>query len=138
MMMSIRPLPAPVAAFVRFAISGGGIAFIAVATYYVCAMPLHLPPLLANLIAYLVQLVIGYQVHRIYSFGQVRMDRAGMARYLLLSLSALAMNSLWVWGLTDLAGFARWTPIVPMVAVTPIITFLVARHWVFVPRPAAV
>lgn len=134
----IRPLPPLSAAFARFAISGGGVALVAVATYYLCAVPLALPPLLANLIAYLTQLVVGYQAHRLFSFRQQRRDAASMVRYAIMSVGAFGLNSLWVWALTDLAGLARWTPIVPMVALTPLITFALARYWVFVDRDGTV
>lgn len=135
MLRSLPPLPA---AFARFAISGGGVALVAVATYYLCAVPLALPPLLANLIAYLTQLVVGYQAHRIFSFRQQRRDRASMIRYALMSVGAFALNSLFVWALTDLAGLPRWTPIVPMVALTPLVTFALARYWVFADRDGPV
>lgn len=119
------------AAFVRFAINGGGVALVAVATYYLCAVILGWAPLLANFTAYVTQLVLGYQMHRIYSFRQGGANFASMARYILMSVSAFALNSLWVWLLTGLLGLASWAPIILMVAATPVMTFIVARHWVF-------
>ena len=118
----------------RFVLGGGVVAVVTVATYWVLAVPLGVAPLLANLIAYLTQLVLGYHVHRVFSF------KAGPAtgrlgerplRYMLASIGAFALNSVWVWLLTGLAHWPAWTPIIPMVIATPVVTFLVNRHWVF-------
>ncbi|WP_336968247.1 GtrA family protein [Sphingobium aromaticiconvertens] len=119
------------AAFLRFAINGGGVALVAVATYCLCAIILGWAPLLANFVAYLTQLVLGYQMHRVYSFRQSDAHFPGIVRYLVMSVAAFALNSLWVWLLTGLLGWANWTPIIMMVAATPVMTFVVARHWVF-------
>ncbi|CAD7341531.1 GtrA family protein [Sphingomonadales bacterium 56] len=119
------------AAFLRFAVNGGGVALVAVTTYYLCAVLLEWTPLLANFVAYATQLALGYQMHRLYSFGQSGASFSSMARYVVMSVAAFALNSLWVWLLTAILGLASWTPIILMVAATPIMTFLVARYWVF-------
>lgn len=125
-------------AFVRFAISGGGVAVVAVATYYLCAVSIGMAPLAANLVAYLIQLMLSYEAHRRFSFRQQRANRKSIAGYCILSLGALGLNSLWVWLLTDVAGQARWTPIMPMVAVTPLVTFAIARRWIFISARAPI
>ncbi len=119
------------AAFLRFAINGGGVALVAVATYYMCAVLLGWAPLLANYVAYTTQLALGYQMHRLYSFRQSNINFPSMVRYLVMSVAAFGLNSLWVWLLTGRLGLASWTPIILMIAATPFMTFLVARHWVF-------
>jgi putative flippase GtrA len=119
------------ATFLRFAVNGGGVALVAVATYCLCAVLLGWAPLLANFVAYATQLALGYQMHRLYSFRQSSTNFFSMARYLVMSVAAFALNSLWVWLLTAILGLASWTPIILMVAATPIMTFLVARYWVF-------
>jgi putative flippase GtrA len=118
-------------AFARFALNGAGIALVAIGTYGAGIGWLGLSPLAANLLAYLTQLAVGYQVHRLFSFARAPMTRASMIRYALLSVSAFLLNTLWVWLLTHMARLPAWTPVIPMVAVTPIATFLLARHWVF-------
>lgn len=120
-------------AAVRFVISGGLAALAAVGTYYVCAVMLGLAPLLANLLAFILQFGISYQLHRVFSF-KVDVDlRDSMSRYVVVSLSAFGLNTIWVWLLTDALALAPWTPIVPMIAVTPCITFFASRHWAFTP-----
>jgi putative flippase GtrA len=119
------------AAFVRFAINGGGVALVAISTYFLCAVAIGMPPLYANALAYTVQLVLGYHVHRVYSFGQPRTNLSSIVRYMALSISAFMLNSFWVWMATGLCHLPAWTPIMPMVAITPLMTFLVGRQWVF-------
>lgn len=119
------------ATFLRFAFNGGGAALVAIATYYLCAAILSFEPLWANFVAYITQFAFGYQMHRAYSFRRSSPNFSSMARYLVMSIAAFALNSVWVWLLTALLGLPIWTPIVPMVAATPIMTFFVARHWVF-------
>ena len=128
-------------AAVRFALGGGVVALVSVAVYWLLATPLGVAPLLANVVSSLTHLALGYNVHRIFSF------KAGPAaggpaerplRYGLAWLGAFALNSLWVWLLTGLAEWPAWTPIVPMVLVTPVATFWVNRRWVFAGGPARI
>jgi putative flippase GtrA len=118
-------------AFTRFAISGGIAACIAVAVYVACAVVMPFAPLTANLLSYVAQLGVSYQLHRSVSFAGARGGLRSMTRYGALSLAAFACNSLWVWILTHGLRWPAWTPLVPMIAVTPVMTFLLARHWVF-------
>lgn len=118
---------------VRFVVSGGLAAVAAVGTYYLCAVTLAIAPLLANLIAFAVQFGISFQLHRLFSF-KVTVNLIGsISRYVIVSLIAFLLNTLWVWLLTDPLALAPWTPIVPMVFVTPCITFFASRNWVFTP-----
>lgn len=119
-------------AAVRFVISGGVAAVAAVGTYALCAVVLGVPPLLANLIAFVLQFGVSYQLHRVFSFKVDVSLRASMTRYVVVSLSAFGLNTIWVWLLTGALGLAAWTPIVPMIVVTPCLTFLASRHWAFV------
>lgn len=128
-------LPATLA---RFALSGGGVAIVAVFTYHICATILGIAPLVANLVAYLVQFMLGYHWHRTFSFAHGPADGAGRARYCATSLGAFGLNSLWVWILAYRLSCPPWTPIIPMVTVTPLVTFCLARYWVFPPRDGAV
>lgn len=118
---------------IRFVISGGVAAVAAVGTYTLCAVVLGLAPLLANLLAFILQFGLSYQLHRAFSFKVDVNLRASMSRYVVVSLSAFALNTAWVWLFTDPLGLAAWTPIVPMIVVTPCVTFLASRHWAFTP-----
>ena len=42
-----------------------------------------------------------------------------------------ALNSLWVWLLYTHLDLGRAAPIAPMLCVTPVVTFVLNRQWVF-------
>jgi hypothetical protein len=46
-------------------------------------------------------------------------------------LSGLVCNLIWVQLLVHIMAAPDWTPIVPMVFVTPALTFAINRSWVF-------
>jgi hypothetical protein len=49
----------------------------------------------------------------------------------LVSLTGLLCNLFWVELLVHLMRAPDWTPVVPMIAVTPGLTFAINRWWVF-------
>jgi len=121
----------PANAALRFVISGGLAALVAIGTYYAAAVVCGISPYLANLIAFALQFGVSYWLHRAFSFNVKAEVFGSMSRYALLSVLAFAINTGWVWLLTHALALTAWTPILPMVAVTPCITFFVARYWVF-------
>jgi hypothetical protein len=48
-----------------------------------------------------------------------------------VSLISLGLNSFWVWLLTEPFRLSPAWPIVPMLFVTPLVTFTLNRQWVF-------
>lgn len=129
--MSILTGSSPWQAFTRFAISGGLAACVAIMAYTLCAVLIGWSPLIANLLSYLAQLGVSYHLHCRFSFGITHGGMGSMARYAMLSVGAFACNSLWVWVCTHRLGLPAWTPLAPMIFVTPLMTFLLARYWVF-------
>jgi putative flippase GtrA len=125
---------AAAAQLVRYVIIGGLITALGAAIYYGCAEFLGIEPLLANLIAFIVGVIIGYVAHSQVSFrGHGERDdltRTG-GRFIAVNLFGLSLNSFWVWSLVHWANGPNWWPIVPMVFVTPLATFLMHRHWTF-------
>ncbi|MEC3910805.1 GtrA family protein [Sphingobium sp. CR2-8] len=121
-------------AFTRFAISGGLAACVAIIVYAACAMMMGLHPQVANLLAYIAQLGVSYRLHRSFSFADAQSGAGSIARYCALSLGAFACNSLWVWICTRGLHWQPWTALLPMIFATPLVTFLLARHWVFAKR----
>lgn len=118
---------------VRFVLVGGFVTVLGVGTYLAAAYA-GVVPLVANLLAYLVAMAVGYVLHSRVSFrghGSRADPARRTARFVAVSLVSLALNSLWVWGLTGPAGGALWWPVVPMVLVTPVVTFALNRRWVF-------
>jgi putative flippase GtrA len=125
---------AAAAQLVRYVIIGGLITALGAAIYYGCAEFLGIEPLIANLIAFIVGVIIGYVAHSQVSFrGHGERDdlaRTG-GRFIAVNLFGLSLNSFWVWSLVHWAQGPNWWPIVPMVFVTPLATFLMHRHWTF-------
>lgn len=88
----------------------------------------------ANICGYLVAMTSGYLLHSKWSFrGHGAQASKTTWRFFVVSLVSLGINSLFVWILTDdamLAG-AWWWPLIPILFVTPLITFALNRIWVF-------
>jgi putative flippase GtrA len=119
---------------VRFGVSGGIATLLGALAYWVPATFLGVPPLVANLFNYLVAVASGYVLHSRWSFrGHGERDNAlrTTGRFFLVSLVSLGLNSLWVWLLTGLLEGPTWWPLVPMIFVTPAVTFALNRQWVF-------
>ena len=116
----------------RFLISGGLVTALGVGVYGLSALVFKLHPQVANLLAYGAAVSTGYLMHSRWSFrNHGRRSRITMVKFFVVSLVSLSLNSLWIAILTDLLGLSPAWPMVPMVCVTPIVTFLLNRYWVF-------
>jgi len=118
---------------VRFLISGGIVTLLGIGVYAAVALGVGWHPQLANLLAYATAMATGYLLHSRWSFrdhGQER-DRGTLGRFVTVSLISLALNSLWVWILTGPLRLSPAWPILPMLFVTPVVTFTLNRAWVF-------
>lgn len=124
---------------VRFGLTGGFVTLLYAAIYgLVGEAPLPLPPnrhlQVANLCGYLVAVAIGYLMHSRWSFrGHGRRDDVGRttSRFFIVSLISLALNAFWTWLLAAEFEWGRYTPLIPICFVTPIVTFTLNRRWVF-------
>ena len=117
----------------RFLISGGIVTALGVGVYAVVAVGLRWHPQLGNFLAYAVAMATGYVLHSRWSFKDHGGERTGGTgvRFVIVSLISLGLNSFWVWLLTEpLALHPAW-PILPMLFVTPLVTFTLNRQWVF-------
>ena len=128
---------------IRFGIAGGittglyALVYWPIATY----MPhlLHVTrgawPMAGNVLGYLAAMLSGYWLHSSWSF-RGHGERGDLARtggrFFAVSLVSFVVNSVWVWGLTGpwLHG-PTWWPLVPILFVTPLISFALNRFWVF-------
>ena len=117
----------------RFIISGAIVTALGVGVYAVVALLLRWHPQLGNFLAYVVAMATGYLMHSRWSFrdhGGERTHRTKV-RFVLVSLASLALNSFWVWLLTEPLELSPAWPILPMLFVTPAVTFILNRQWVF-------
>ncbi|WP_294013824.1 GtrA family protein [Sphingomonas sp.] len=116
----------------RFLISGALVTILGVAVYALVAVALRWHPQLGNLLAYLVAMATGYVMHSRWSFRDHGQRTKGTAvRFVVVSLISLGLNSLWIALVTGPLGLGPEWPILPMLFVTPAVTFLLNRHWVF-------
>jgi len=119
---------------VRYGATGLLITALGAALYWVTATLLGVAPLLANVLAYAFCVALGYVLHSRWSFrGHGRRDNPARttSRFFLVSLVSFGLNSLFVWLLTGPMGGPTWWPVVPMLFVTPFVTFALNRRWVF-------
>ena len=116
----------------RFIISGVIVTALGVAVYALVALVLRWHPQLGNLLAYLVAMATGYVMHSRWSFrDHGRRTRATGVKFVIVSLISLGLNSFWVWLFTGPLELSPAWPILPMLFVTPAVTFFLNRQWVF-------
>ena len=78
--------------------------------------------------------VVSYVTHGSFSFrGHGDRDRhhIRLARFLVVNVLGFAVNQLFVWLLVIELGGPNWWPVIPIVFVTPLLTFALHRRWVF-------
>jgi putative flippase GtrA len=117
----------------RFVVSGAFVTALGVAVYAIVALVLRWHPQLGNFLAYVIAVATGYFMHSQWSFkghGAERTHRTRL-RFVVVSLISYALNSFWVWLLFTRLQLGRGAPIVPMLFVTPAVTFILNRQWVF-------
>jgi putative flippase GtrA len=119
---------------VRYAITGGGVTALGAGLYgaLVGLTPIH--EQLAVFAAYVVCVAIGYVLHSRWSFrGHGRRDdvRRTTIRFVTVSLVSYGLNSFFTWALVRGLDLPRWTPVLPILFVTPLATFSLNRRWVF-------
>ena len=117
----------------RFVISGAFVTALGVGVYALVALGLRWHPQLGNFLAYAVAMATGYFMHSRWSFRDHGGERthATKVRFVIVSLISYALNSFWVWLFTSALGLDPAWPILPMLFVTPAVTFLLNRQWVF-------
>jgi putative flippase GtrA len=116
----------------RFIIAGGIVTALGVGVYALVALVFRWHPQIGNLLAYAVAMATGYVMHSRWSFrDHGTRTRATGVKFVIVSLISLALNSFWVWLLTEPMALSPAWPIVPMLFVTPAVTFILNRQWVF-------
>ena len=93
------------------------------------------PPLLANLAAFALAVLVSFGGHRHWTFrsaaGRRPARRAALARFVLVALLGLGLNSLAVYLIADRLELSYWYALAVMVTAVPLIIFVISKHWVF-------
>ena len=118
---------------VRYVFAGFCVTQFAALVYSALVLFLHVEPLQANVASTACGFCAGYVAHSRWSFagGAAAPERSKATRFLLTSLLAFLINSAWVWLLVSALRLPPLTPVPLMMLVTPWISFLLNRHWVF-------
>ena len=121
---------------IRFGMVGGFVTGLYALVYSPLASFEIVTPQIANLAGYFVAMITGYVLHSRWSFrDHGTRDNAARttSRFFVVSLVSLGLNALFVFILTApnmLAG-PWWWPLIPILFVTPLVTFSLNRLWVF-------
>ncbi|MFN3388836.1 MAG: GtrA family protein [Allosphingosinicella sp.] len=118
----------------RFGLTGGLMTVLVAGAYWIVATVFPIHPMLALTLSYLVFAPLGYFLHSRWSFrGHGARDRAGvrMARFLTANTSGFLLNQLFVWFFVKYLDGPVWWSVIPIVIVTPVVTFTLNRKWVF-------
>lgn len=90
-----------------------------------------LPTLVANMLAFLTAFGISFTGNYLWTFRSPGHPGKTMGRFLLISFSAFAVNSLLLAGLLSAGWLAPTASAIVSAAVIPVITFLASRLWGF-------
>lgn len=90
----------------------------------------------ANLVAYLVAMLVSYVGHSQLTFRSA-MTRGNLARFVAVSVMAMGLSQLILWGLTSLAWFGHRINMLVVVAFVPCFSFLMNKYWVYSSRRTA-
>lgn len=126
--------PGVLAQLVRYAITGGGVTLLGAGLYTGIVLTSAIHPQVAMAAAYLVCVAVGYVLHSRWSFrGHGTRDNPGRTtfRFFVASLISYAMNAFWTWACIQGLGLPEWTPVLPLLFVTPLAMFAINRNWVF-------
>ena len=119
---------------VRFGLTGGLLTLLVAGGYWLVATAFGVEPMLALTLNYLVFTALGYVLHSNFSFrGHGARDRvaARTIRFFTVNTLGFLLNQVFVWVLVKQLGGPVWWSVIPIVLVTPLVTFSLQRQWVF-------
>jgi len=116
----------------RYGLIGIALAGLYASIYWYGATLIEMPAQLANGAGFAAALVAGYLLHSHWSFrGHGQRSSWSWGRFLVVNFVGYLMNCLWVWLIVDELSYPVALSIVPIVTLTPIVTFLLNRGWTF-------
>lgn len=119
---------------IRFGLTGGFLTVVVAAGYWAVAEFLHVDPNLSLLFVFIAVSGLGYVLHSRWSFrGHGSRDQAHIrtVRFFITNTLGFVSNQFFVWLLVKQMGGETWWPVIPIVLVTPVLTFTLNRRWVF-------
>ena len=122
------------AQLIRYGLAGGIITLAVAGSYWALAEYGHVDPMVSLAIVFLFFSGVSYVTHGAFSFrdhGERDRPHVRGARFLAVNVLGFALNQAFVWYLVKYLGGPNWWPTVPMVLVTPLITFALHRRYVY-------
>jgi putative flippase GtrA len=123
-----------VAQVIRFGMTGVLLTLLVAGGYWIAADVFGVEPMLSMTLNYLVFTALGYVLHSRFSFkGHGGRDNpsARTARFFIVNTTGFLANQFFVWLLVKQMGGPVWWSVIPIVFVTPLLTFSLNRRWVF-------
>ena len=119
---------------IAFSLVGGLITALSALGYLILVGPLSLDPYLSLTLVFIIFSFVGYVLHSQISFREItggRMERRGLSRYFVTNLAGFFLNQTLIFFLVTVYRLPQWSPVVPMILVTPMFIFIINRYWVF-------
>jgi putative flippase GtrA len=123
-----------VAQMARYAIAGGTITVLVAASYWALAEFGGVDPMVSLAVVFVFFSMVSYVVHGLFSFrGHGARDRHHVrgARFMIVNIIGFLVNQFFVWLLVKQMGGPTWWPTVPIIFVTPLLTFALHRRYVY-------
>lgn len=118
----------------RYAFAGFVITLLVAGSYWAIAEFLRVDPMLSLCIVFAVFTVVSYFTHGTFSFrGHGTRDRqhVRLIRFTIVNLLGFGSNQFFVWLLVKKLHGPNWWPVIPIIFITPLLTFALHRKWVF-------
>jgi len=120
---------------VRFGLTGGLLTVLVAGGYWLLATFFGVEPMLSLTLNFLVFTALGYVLHSRWSFRDHGTREGNPAartlKFLTVNCLGFAANQFFVWLLVKQMGGPTWWPVLPIIFVTPLLTFALNRKWVF-------
>lgn len=119
---------------VRYALAGFAITLAVAGSYWAITDLLGVGPMISFTIVFLVFSVISYVTHGEYSFkghGTRDLHHVRMSRFLAVNVLGYLVNQGFIWVLVKKLDGPTWWSVIPMIFVTPLLTFTLHRRFVY-------
>ncbi|HYJ29672.1 MAG TPA: GtrA family protein [Allosphingosinicella sp.] len=118
----------------RFGLTGVLLTLLVAGGYWIAADVFGVEPMLSMTLNYLVFTCLGYVLHSRFSFrghGARDNPHARTVRFFVVNTTGFLANQFFIWLLVKQMDGPVWWSVIPIVLVTPLLTFSLNRRWVF-------
>jgi putative flippase GtrA len=119
---------------IRYALAGLAITLAVAGSYWAITDLFHVDPMISFTIVFIVFSLISYFTHGEFSFkghGARDQHHIRMGRFLAVNVLGYLVNQGFIWLLVKQLDGPTWWPTIPMVFLTPLLTFTLHRRFVY-------